>query len=377
MKKRQFFSRLIAVTVTLSLICSASLISVYAASGTKYEVESNNTIQTANRTLNDYDNFGKIDQFNDNDYWFITFASEGMANFWLGDIPSGCDYDLYVYEKLNGSDNVDLIAASQNSSNSQEFLRIHVENFGTATYYVRIFSPLYHYSSSYYKMRIKNSAGISAQFYSYTSEAWTPFMDEDGNYQYWPVDTHSLNENTRQILRQNGFVNTDLDMINKPSSTIISNMPFHDVIVIESHGDAGLVVTPTGTYKSHLYAVSPPFITSYDSTLASLSSGALSNVSLIILASCNSGSYDSQRGSLVEQAYSKGALNVIGWKYPLDKTIVEYWLAEFFQASHEGIYIRDAIDIALDRLSDMCIHDASLLQMEYGLSNFLDSTILP
>jgi len=100
MKKRRFFLRLVAVTVTLSLICSVSLISVYAASGTKYEVESNDTFQTANRTFDDYDNYGKISSEFDSDCWFITFAYEGMANFWLGDIPPGCDYNLYVYEKI-------------------------------------------------------------------------------------------------------------------------------------------------------------------------------------------------------------------------------------------------------------------------------------
>ena len=71
--------------------------SALAGVATWYETEPNNTQGTATLTYDDYDNFGKISTLSDIDWWKVGFSSAGNANFWLGNIPSGCDYDLEIY----------------------------------------------------------------------------------------------------------------------------------------------------------------------------------------------------------------------------------------------------------------------------------------
>ena len=68
-----------------------------AASGTINESENNNTVSAADKTYDDYDNYGAISSTSDVDWWKVTFTQNGEANFWLGNIPSGCNYNLYLY----------------------------------------------------------------------------------------------------------------------------------------------------------------------------------------------------------------------------------------------------------------------------------------
>lgn len=72
------------------------------SAGTLYESESNNTSSTADRTYNDYDNYGIISTSGDVDWWVVKFSGNGYANFWLGNIPSNCDYDMKLYSS-NGT----------------------------------------------------------------------------------------------------------------------------------------------------------------------------------------------------------------------------------------------------------------------------------
>ena len=61
-----------------------------------FESENNNSIATADITYNDYDSYGSISYAGDVDFWKVTFPSEGMVNFYLGNIPSGCNYDMII-----------------------------------------------------------------------------------------------------------------------------------------------------------------------------------------------------------------------------------------------------------------------------------------
>ena len=70
------------------------------AVGTKTEIESNNNYSSATRTYDDYDNHGALTTNTDVDWWVVSFLNSGSANFWLGNIPANCDYELELYKTI-------------------------------------------------------------------------------------------------------------------------------------------------------------------------------------------------------------------------------------------------------------------------------------
>lgn len=119
------------------------------------EVEPNDTYNKATPTDNDRINFGAIHTNTDVDWWRISFTQSGKANFWLGNIPAGCNYDLEVYEP-NG---ITRIAVSSNQGNTAELIRMNV--IAGKMYYIRIFAKS-GCSASKYCLRIKNYPTIPA-----------------------------------------------------------------------------------------------------------------------------------------------------------------------------------------------------------------------
>lgn len=113
------------------------------AAGTLYESESNNTYSTADRTYDDYDNYGALSSTSDVDWWVVSFSSAGEANFWLGNIPSGCDYELTLY----ASNGTTLLASSRNGSNTAELITYSVS--ANTKYYACIYSYSGSSSSQY------------------------------------------------------------------------------------------------------------------------------------------------------------------------------------------------------------------------------------
>ena len=138
-------------TALLCLILCFCLSSkdAFAAAGTIYESEPNNTYGTADLTYDDYDNYGYISTTSDVDWWKIKFNSSGSANFWLGNIPSGCDYDLRLYS----SNGTTLLQSSTNSGNANELITINVS--ANVYYYIKITSYSGSSSSSRYLFRSK------------------------------------------------------------------------------------------------------------------------------------------------------------------------------------------------------------------------------
>ena len=119
------------------------------SAGVIYEIESNDTYATATTTYDDYDNYGTISSPADVDWWKITFNTPGTANFWLGEIPYGCDYDLFVYD----STGTHLVGGSVSSGNSSEL--VSGLNVAAGTYYVQVLWGDDGISTDYYKLRIK------------------------------------------------------------------------------------------------------------------------------------------------------------------------------------------------------------------------------
>ena len=152
-----------------------SLMSSYStlSSGEKDESEPNDTYSTADRTYDDYDNYGTLDIEDDVDWWKVEFDEDGEANFWLGNIPEDCDFDLYVYDEY-GVDDGDYLARSRNGGNEQELITLEVE--ADVIYYAEIYS--YDGSSDdYYSFRAKN--------YPFEEDDGDPFEANDTfNYAY-------------------------------------------------------------------------------------------------------------------------------------------------------------------------------------------------
>ena len=120
-----------------------------------HETEPNDTYSNATRTYDDYINYGAIRTNTDVDWWRISFTQSGKANFWLGNIPAGCNYDLEVYEP-NG---ITRIAVSSNQGNTAELIRMNVT--AGKMYHIRIFAKS-GCGASKYCLRIKNYPTIPA-----------------------------------------------------------------------------------------------------------------------------------------------------------------------------------------------------------------------
>lgn len=145
-----------------------SILSSYStlSAGDKDEVESNDTYSLADRTYDDYDNYGTIDTESDVDWWKVEFDEDGEANFWLGNIPEDCDYDINLYDEYGVDD--DRLAKSWNLNNEQELITVEVE--ANVTYYVEIYSAN-GCSDDYYTFRAKN--------YPYEEDDGDPFEGND------------------------------------------------------------------------------------------------------------------------------------------------------------------------------------------------------
>jgi len=123
--------------------------------------EPNGTMSSAYRVISDEDYYGYVDPSGDIDYFYIDIvpALSGKLNIYLGSIPSGRDYDLYLYSSTGT-----LLASSTNASNADEL----ISRTGTTPgkYYMKVIgkSGSYHSSDSYlFRCKFYPNAG---QWYS-------------------------------------------------------------------------------------------------------------------------------------------------------------------------------------------------------------------
>ena len=135
----------LSMFLTLAILTSISYPAA-ASSGTIWESEDNGDFSNADQTYDDYDNYGYISSSDYNgpslgDTWKVSFPYNGYANFYLGHIPSGCNYELVIYKPdLSG-----ILASSYNTGNTRELVTVPVVK--NTVYYVHIFS-ISGYSSS-------------------------------------------------------------------------------------------------------------------------------------------------------------------------------------------------------------------------------------
>ena len=123
------------------------------------ESEPNDSYTTANRTYDDYNNYGLVSSYNDKDFWVVSFDYSGTANFWLGNIPANCNYDIAVYDS-----DLNFIEYSCNAGSAQELITIDVE--ANTNYYIYLVGYMSYNTSSQYWLRVKNYPNAS------TSTTW-------------------------------------------------------------------------------------------------------------------------------------------------------------------------------------------------------------
>ena len=115
------------------------------------ELESNNTMGTADNITLSSGRRGSISTSTDIDWYKFTPSNSGKYRFDLINIPQGEDYDLYLYD-ANGS----LIAQSGSTCNNEFIVKALIS--GT-TYYLKVSGFDYSYSpSEYYKIQVVSTA---------------------------------------------------------------------------------------------------------------------------------------------------------------------------------------------------------------------------
>lgn len=124
--------RMLGIFLTLSMVLSCLSFSASAASGTVYESESNDTYAFGTQTYNDYNSYGSIASTSDVDWWKISFDRTDTVRFYLGNIPSNCQYKISLY----GSDGATRITSRSSDGASS----VHFYYYVTAyqTYYLKI-----------------------------------------------------------------------------------------------------------------------------------------------------------------------------------------------------------------------------------------------
>lgn len=137
-------------TVDESVYSSNNLQKIQALAAS-YEYEPNDAFQSAGIIYDDDDVYGRISSQLDVDYFKVKFSNPGNANFWLGNIPYGQDYDISLYD-----DSYNLIGESEFPGNADELISSYPVK-ANRWYFVKIFGYNGSYdASTYYHLRAKN-----------------------------------------------------------------------------------------------------------------------------------------------------------------------------------------------------------------------------
>ena len=287
---------------------------------TQNETETNDEYTTADRTYDDYNNYGYISSQTDVDWWVISFNYDGIVNFYLGSIPAYKDYDMYLY-KNNGTT---LIAASTSSGN--ELIRCRV--YSGVNYRIKISLNSGYSSSQAYMFRAKNYALQNAKLFTFNT-----------TNDYRPTATFSTPH-----LWSMGY--TVVEYLNNSASAAYGALPTSDICVYRHHSSEGAFrFDQSDGTQTYIYANRQLSSNSPNRSLSALSASALSYVDLVMFIGCESGLGDSSN-NLVDVAISKGVHSAVGWKQIIYTDTMNYWTGEFFKACATGMSVGDAMEAA-------------------------------
>lgn len=144
--------KIIPFLICFSLLLSISFSStVFAASN---ETEPNDTMANANAISSGSTIKGKISTSSDVDFYKMPIMYSGTRVITLSDIPSGCDYDLYLYDAKGN-----LISYSRASGNKDESITKSMEV--QEQYYICVKNSSGYSSSSDYTLSVKATGSVT------------------------------------------------------------------------------------------------------------------------------------------------------------------------------------------------------------------------
>jgi len=133
------------------LITTESGIEFYST--TMNEKEPNDSQYTATVYENDADMYGTIAKTSDIDYFKVTFGRDGKANFYLGNIPKDCNYDMKIYYQSVSGGTLTLYRTLSTSGSYEQVLNLPVES--NKVYYMQVYSSKGSSVTEKYQVRAK------------------------------------------------------------------------------------------------------------------------------------------------------------------------------------------------------------------------------
>lgn len=356
---KRYVWRVILLSVILVLIMTlfSGSLSISASSGTVYESESNNTVSTADLTYDDYDSYGTISSTSDIDWWKVTFTSEGIANFYLGSIPSGCDYQLRVYNYTGNK----LLVESLKLSNSSELCKVHVR--AGEAYYIKVYSASGYSLTDSYKFRFKRYALNGSRIF--TSQHINHMYNKQGS------------DDWNTVLESMGYDSSVL--LNKSADYVYTNMPNYSLTLFNTHGvPGGVCLYISSTSYTSLYGNSYAGMTSNDRAIENYSSSSLSNNVLVLYDSCGSGATSSNYGNLVDKSINKGAFASLGWADSVYTVDANLWGEKFLEYCANGKNVGNAVRLANSWAEDnnLITHYHLLVENQYCGSSRLFAALI-
>lgn len=120
------------------------------------EREPNDSQYTANIYTNDADMYGTISRASDIDYYKVTFGRDGKANFFLGNIPKDCNYNLKIYYQSVSGGSLYLYRTLATSGSYEQVLDLPIES--DKVYYMQVYSSKGSSTTEKYQVRAKITA---------------------------------------------------------------------------------------------------------------------------------------------------------------------------------------------------------------------------
>lgn len=143
--KNRLMALALVLVMCLGLVASAMASEISPMAVLKTEEEPNNSMATANWADQDDTFTGHISPANDVDYFKIVPSTNGVFNFWLGNIPTGKNYELYVYNSSGA-----LLACSIETGTTQKLISGITATKGSTYYFaVRGTNGSYSATSAY------------------------------------------------------------------------------------------------------------------------------------------------------------------------------------------------------------------------------------
>lgn len=312
--------KMLSVLFTFIMIMSALAVCTSAVTEI-YEDGNHNSRSNAQLTYDDCDNYGKISSSSDNDWWKVVANKDGIANIWLGNIPSGCYYVIAAYDDSGAE-----LAHSDIENHDQQLLKVRIEQY--RTYYIRIFSKDGTYNASkQYKFRFKNYDIGTARIFGYNKDT--------------EENTYASAQNVISNLWNMGYPGQAF--LNNTSGPVYNTFPSSRIFTIMNKAAPGYIYL-NGT---RLFAKSyGSTTTGINKAIDTYSYNELTNVALAMFVGDYTGSNSSSYGNLVDAAADKDVFVAVGWNTNIQLESSNAWTERLYEICKGQCTFEEALSAA-------------------------------